>query len=144
MSDTPLKLRAKDEEDVQVVSAILQDAIAPLSDMTYNPDAKNFIMVVHRLRREAKQQGLERVCCAVNVQGVVQTQSQGIDQTHQARILDLLAVIPEKQSLTFIFAGNAQIRLQLQNWSMIIEDFGAPWPAQCAPCHDQAENTNKA
>ena len=144
MTDKPLKLRAKDDEDVQVVSAILQDAIAPLSDITYNPDAKNFIMVVHRLRREAAQEGLERVCCAVNVQGVVQTQSQGIDQAHQARILDLLAVIPEKQSLTFIFAGNAQIRLQLENWSMIIEDFGAPWPAQCSPCHDQAENTNKA
>jgi hypothetical protein len=39
--------------------------------------------------------------------------------------------------MIFIFAGGAKIRLQLQDWSMIVEDFGEAWPAQCNPCHEE-------
>lgn len=133
-----LKLRAKDKDDVQVISAILQDAIAPICDMTYMVNEKNFVMVVHRLRREAetKEHGLERVCCAVNLYGIEKVQFSGLDLSQRSRMLDLLVVLLESETLTFIFAGEARIRLHLGNWSMIVEDFGETWPAQCNPCHE--------
>jgi len=138
MTEALLKLKAKDAEDVQVISAVLQDAIAPVCDMTYNADDKNFIMVVHRLRREAPtDMGLERICCAVNVRDVTSVQTHGIDLSQQGRMLDLLAVMQDDKALIFIFAGNAQIRLQPSNCSMFIEDFGEAWPAQCNPCHEE-------
>ena len=74
-----LKLKAQDVEDLQVISAVLQDAIVPVCDMTWRPEDKNFIMVVQRLCREAAPLAagkLERVCCAVNVRGVEQVQDQ--------------------------------------------------------------------
>jgi len=133
----PLKLRARDEEDIQVISAVLQDSIAPVIDMTFNAAEKNFIMVVHRLMREAATpETLERICCAVNVKGVASAQLQGIDLRQQSLMLDLLAVMSEGHNLIFIFAGGSKIRLGLGEWSMIIEDFGEPWPSQCNPCHD--------
>jgi hypothetical protein len=138
MTTQPLKLKAEDAEDVQVISAVLQDAIAPVCDMLYNPADKNFIMVVHRLRRETEDAPLERICCAVNLRGVESVKTHGIDLNKQERMLDLLAVMPEKQTVDFIFAGDAEIRVQLGAWSMIVEDFGEAWPASCSPCHDAA------
>jgi hypothetical protein len=147
MTDKLLKLLAKDSEDIQVVSAILQDAIAPVCDMMYNAADKNFIMVVHRLRREIDSDqasvgscGLDRICCAVNIRGVAKAQMQGIDLGSRAQILELLAVMKEELELVFLFAAGAKIRLQQEKGSMIVEDFGDPWPAQCAPCH---ENNDK-
>ncbi|MFY9288788.1 MAG: DUF2948 family protein [Alphaproteobacteria bacterium] len=135
MSAQPLKLKAKDAEDVQVISAVLQDAIAPICDMVFDPAEKSFIMVVHRLRRESGE-GLERICCAINMRGVNAAQLNGLDLTQKSLMLDLLAVMLEGASLTFIFAGHAKIRLQLADWAMVVEDFGEAWPAQCNPCHD--------
>lgn len=133
----PLKLKAQDADDIQVISAVLQDAIAPVCDMAYRPEEKNFIMVVHRLRREDENtEKPERICCAVNIQGVEKAQLHGLDLKQQEQMLDLLAALPEDRSIQFIFAGGAKIRLQLGDWAMIVEDFGEAWPASCTPCHD--------
>jgi len=133
----PIKLKAKDYEDVQVMSAVLQDAIAPVCDMMFDTDEKNFVMVVHRLMRETAQSDImERIRCGVNIRGVTMAQLHGINLNQQNRMLDLLAVITDEQSMMFVFAGDAKIRLQLQDWSMVVEDFGEPWPAQCRPCHE--------
>jgi hypothetical protein len=135
-----LKLKAKDAEDIQVISAVLQDAIAPVSDMLYRAEEQNFVMVVHRLKRESGDADgkLQRICCAMNLRGVTKAQMQGIDLSQQGLILDLLAVMPEGDAVDFIFAGQAKIRLHLADWAMVVEDFGAPWPAQCNPCHEGA------
>lgn len=136
MTNKLLKLFAKDAEDIQVISAVLQDSIAPICDMLYRPEEKNFVMVLHRLRREVAETGMERICCAVNVSGVAQVQFQGFHLNEQGRMLDLLALVPEEGAITFVFAGNAKIRLHLAGWSALIEDFGEPWPSHCTPCHD--------
>ena len=33
-----LKLRARDEEDLGVIAALLQDALVPMADVTFLPD----------------------------------------------------------------------------------------------------------
>jgi len=134
-----LRLKGKDAEDLQVISAVLQDAIAPVCDMAYLPEDKQFVMVVHRLRREPKEEKLlERICCAVNIRGVTRAQLQNIDLAKRSRMLDLLAVMPEDKTATIVFAGDAKVKLHLEDWSVVVEDFGSPWPAQCNPCHDSA------
>ena len=145
MSQTQLKLQAKDSEDIQVISAILQDAIAPVVDMIYRPEEKDFIMVVNRFCHESKGDPMlgcrERIRCAVHVRGVTGTQLQAIDQNRKDEMLELLAVMPEKDQLEFVFSGGGKIRLNLENWSLLLEDFGESWPATCEPCHDKALNT---
>src|SRR5207244_12488326 len=44
----PLKLRAEDEEDLAVVSAILQDALVPIGEMAYLPEEQRFVLVANR------------------------------------------------------------------------------------------------
>lgn len=134
-----LKLRAEDAEDVQVMSAVLQDSIVPVCDMTYRPQSKSFVMVAQRLCREAEGAKPERICSALTISGVTNVQMRGFDQQQPDLLLDLLAVIldPARQ-LTLIFAGNARIRLDLAGWKAALEDFGEPWPALCSPCHEEA------
>ena len=45
-----LKLRAHDADDLQVMAALLQDAIVPVSEMLFLPNAKRFILVANRFR----------------------------------------------------------------------------------------------
>lgn len=134
-----LKLKAKDADDLQVISAVLQDSIVPVCDITFNQSDKNFVMVTQRLCREDKNASpMERICCAFNLRGVESVQTQGINLQQQSRMLDLLAVMFEGKTLTLVFAGDAKIRLQLGDFSLFVEDFGEPWPAQCNPCHEEA------
>jgi hypothetical protein len=139
MTETPLKLKGRDAEDVQVISAVLQDAIVPVCDMAWRPAENEFVMVVQRFRCEqdmaSPEHGCERVCSAVHVRGVESVQVRGIDLENRDVMLDLLAVMPEGKMLQFVFAGGGRVRLQLADWSMILEDFGAPWPVTQAPRH---------
>ncbi|WP_282606415.1 DUF2948 family protein [Pelagibius sp. Alg239-R121] len=48
----PLKLRAHDTEDMRVVAGVLQDALVPLSDVTYLKAEKRFVFVANRFRWE--------------------------------------------------------------------------------------------
>jgi len=48
-----LRLLARDEEDLAVISAILQDALIPVSEMAYLPDERRFALVANRFRWEA-------------------------------------------------------------------------------------------
>ena len=134
-----LKLRAEDAEDIQVISAMLQDAIVPLCDIVFQDDQKVFVVVAQRLRRERGETGAgERVCCAVTIKGVGSVQTRGIDQKQQTRMLDLLAIMIEGTSLNLVFADDAHIRLDLSAWTITVEDFGESWPALCHPCHEDA------
>jgi len=46
----PMKLRARDRGDLEVISALLQDALVPLVDATYLRREKRFVLVANRFR----------------------------------------------------------------------------------------------
>lgn len=129
-----LKLKAEDVDDIRVISAVLQDAIAPVVDMDFRAGDRNFIMVVQRLCRDGGAK--ERICCALNFRGVENVQTHGFAPADNDRMLDLLALLPEGDELHLVFASGAEIRLKVKDWNLLVEDFGTPWPAQCDPCHE--------
>ncbi|MDD3371909.1 MAG: DUF2948 family protein [Alphaproteobacteria bacterium] len=133
-----LKLRGEDAEDIQIISAVLQDSIVPVCDIAYREEDKSFLMVTQRLCREKPEgEPEERVCCALTVTGVLNARVHGLDPNDSESMLDLLAIILEPaHCLNFVFAGDVRIRLDLGEWSCMIEDFGDKWPALCHPCHD--------
>jgi hypothetical protein len=142
MTTRLLKLRAEDAEDIQVISAVLQDSIVPVCDMAFQSEAKSFVIVAQRLRRETD--AAERMCCALTIKGVTAVQTRGIDMQKTEHMLDLLAILlePSQTQITLIFGGDAHIRLDLSGLSLLAEDFGEPWPALCSPCHDEATARN--
>ncbi len=149
MNQPLLKLLAQDEQDVQVIAAVLQDAIAPVSEMVFRAADKNFVMIVHRFRWDCiKEDGtpatpheegcdcvFERIACALDIEGVESVQLQGFDQESPSAMLDLLTIALDGDSLQMIFAGGAKMRLKLANWRLKVRDFGESWPTTHRPLH---------
>jgi len=51
-AERPLRLMARDKEDLQVLSALIQDAIFPATEMTWDRKARRFALLLNRFRWE--------------------------------------------------------------------------------------------
>lgn len=148
----PIKLRAKDEEDLKVVSACLQDAIVPIGDMCYQPREKRFVAVANRFMWETSdgvavaapvsdEEGdgdlypFQRVHTAVRVENVTAVRSRGIDRRNRKLVLELLSLEKVDQGLILHFAGGGCVRVESPDWQLLVEDIGDPWPTGCKPRH---------
>ena len=135
----PLKLRAEDEEDLAVISAILQDALVAVGDIAFLPDEKRFVLVANRFRREqpgpGPQQQLERRMSGLRFDGVTGVQRRGFAPREAERLLVLLAIRAEAGSLYLDFAGGSSIRLEVERILCHLDDLGEPWPTRWRPRH---------
>ncbi|MFV0302320.1 MAG: DUF2948 family protein, partial [Paracoccus sp. (in: a-proteobacteria)] len=50
--DTPLVLKAEDAADLGVISALVQDAVLPASEMAHDPRARRLALLINRFRWE--------------------------------------------------------------------------------------------
>jgi hypothetical protein len=146
-----LKLRALDEEDLAVVSANLQDAIAPVGDMAWLAEERAFVLVVNRFMWEAE--ALEddpfeadeplapifhRVNCAVRFEGVTGVRYRDFDPKDRGRLLSLLALEADPGApgaVMVLFAGGAALRIEVERLDCRLEDIGSPWPTTRRPAH---------
>lgn len=143
MDNDSLKLSARDEKDLQVIAAVLQDSIVPCCDMLYRPADKCFVMVLHRFRwEEGTQQAekadppaYERVHCLLEVDGVEGVRMRGVEGAVAGGMMELLTILLDDGALVLVFAGGAQVRLRLGSWLLRIKDIGLPWPTTHQPAH---------
>ena len=138
--DKLLKLRAHDSEDLAVISALLQDALVPLGDITYLPHETSFIMAMNRYRWERSDMRL-RVHSGVRFDTVQRAQFSGIDQRNRRQFLSFMAMEfqPQGNDLDEIllhFSGEGRIRLQIDNLSCRLTDFDESWSTHRRPHHD--------
>ncbi|MEX2618095.1 MAG: DUF2948 family protein [Alphaproteobacteria bacterium] len=137
----PLKLRARDAEDLVVISSVLQDALTPLGDIAYLEDENSLYMVMNRFRWETGAGGpAERVHSGLRFDAVRNVGYRNIDRRNRGRFLSFLALFYEGDAdggtVTIQFAGDAAIRLEVGGLYCILSDFGEPWPAMRTPEHD--------
>ena len=138
---TPLKLRARNAEDLAVISAALQDALVPLGDISHLPDELTFMMAVNRFRWEQAGDLAERSHAGLRFDAVRQAQFRGIDRSNRSQFLSFLAVAFDGDAeaggtVVMHFAGGSAIRLVVGGLYCILADFGQPWPTQWRPAHD--------
>jgi hypothetical protein len=137
-----LRLRAHDAEDLQVLSACLQDAILPIGDMLYDRAARRFVMVANRFcweRADDRETAFDRVNCGVVFEGVSAVRLRRIDRNDRGQMLGLLAITQEPNpsgvALTLVCADNRDIRLEADAIAVRLEDFDASWPTVNRPNH---------
>ena len=79
-----LKLIGKNEEDLKVISAYLQDSIVAVRDISYLKKNRTFIMVVNRFMWEDVERGVfrqnKRIRCAVKFEDVTNVRSKNVNQ----------------------------------------------------------------
>jgi hypothetical protein len=141
---TPLKLIALDEEDLAVVSSLLQDAVIRVADMTYLPGQKRFAAVLNRFDWEnavrGGSKGYRRRRTALRFDRVFGAKMKNVKPGASERILSLLAVRFEPAEapggiVTLTFAGDASIRLQVECIEAELRDLGLEWRTRSKPEH---------
>ena len=55
-AERPLNLGAMDTDDLKVISALVQDAVFPITEMKYDRKARRFALLINRFRWEDKSQ----------------------------------------------------------------------------------------
>lgn len=143
----PAKLMARDAEDLQVVSAILQDAACLSKDIAWLPAKRRFAFVVNRYRWEAPA-AQERVRAGVHIDDVAEVKTRGIDRAKPDQAITLLSVAFEADEtppggiLRIICAPDTatgapvEIALHVEALEIGLSDMTRPWAAKGRPAHE--------
>jgi Protein of unknown function (DUF2948) len=135
----PLKLRGEDEEDLAVISAVLQDALVAVREIAYFPEEGRFVLVANRFRWEppttGERRNFERQLAGLRFDGVRSVQRRGFHPRQDERLLVLLAIRAEPGSLYLDFAGGSSVRLEVERILCHLDDLGEPWPTRWRPRH---------
>ena len=142
--DKPLRLIAFDAEDLQVVSAMTQDAVWPAAQMAWHSKERRFAVLLNRFRWEAHSASqAERVQSVLSFEDVKAVQTQGFDQRDSDLILSLLSItfIPATDgtgTCLLTLAGDGAIRLEVEALEAGLRDVTRSYvsPAKRAPSHD--------
>lgn len=140
MAETALlRLLAQDAADLQVISAAVQDAVAKVGDIVFEPRARRLTLAFNRYRWEAG--GGERVRSALQLGGVLNVQYRKIRRSAPDAVLELLAVTFEPGDapggvVTFAFAGGGDIRATVECIEAVLADVSPPWPTPRKPAHE--------
>lgn len=140
MSD--LKLIALDPEDLEVISAHVQDAVVRVGDMAFARRDRRFALLMNRFAWESDKprgKGL-RKRAALHFDAVQSVRSAGFDSNAHDGVLELLAVTFEPTDgpagvVELSFAGGASVRLAVECLEARLSDLGAAWAAKLKPQH---------
>ncbi|MEM5584558.1 MULTISPECIES: DUF2948 family protein [Alphaproteobacteria] len=140
-----LKLAALDQEDLQVLSAHLQDAVLTVADIRYLPKEKKAVFVVNRFvwdkEADKRSKEHERRRSALAFAQVTAMKAQGINQKARGAVHELLAVTFEpgedpSGKILLAFAGGASLELEVECIEAQLADLGAAWSTPNLPRHD--------
>ena len=144
-----LRLLAQDAEDLQIISACLQDALLHVGEMTYQASKRRFVAALNRFRWERAQRnsrGDKRVRAGLHFDGVLGVKALGLDFGNKEQLLQLMSIdcVPGEDGtarITLRFAGGAAARLEVECIECTLIDLGAPWSTHNRPRHDAGEGT---
>jgi len=138
--DTPLRLRAESAEDLAVISALLQDAVAQVADVAWTPKHRRLAVLVNRFRWEdanaaaRERRPFERVRAILAIDGALGVRTNGLDQTDRDMVISLLAVAFEPGEdgtgiVRLTLAGDAEIAVPVECLDVTLADVTRPYAA---------------
>lgn len=133
-----LKLLAQDEDDLAVISAALQDAVAKIGDISYEPGERRLTLVLNRYRWEGARR--ERVRTALQLGSVAKVQARKLRREARDAVVELLSVGFEAAEapagvVIFNFAGGGDLRAEVECLDVVLADISQAWPTQRTPEH---------
>ena len=147
MSRGNLVLAAEDPEDLEVISAHLQDAVTRIKDIAYLPKKRRFAAVFNRFKWEKPERGREggnvRVQSGVHFDNVLSVKSKNMKLGAHNAVVSLLAIrhVPNSSDVTagaieLYFSGGGVIRLEVECIEVELSDLSNEWAARGRPAHE--------
>lgn len=136
-----LRLLAQDAEDLAVISAALQDAVAKIGDIRWDAQGRTLTLACNRFRWEAggKKTG-ERVRAALQLGDVTGVQARNLKRDAKGAIVELLAISFEPGeapggTVLLTFAGGGDLRVAVDCLDVVLADVSEPWATPRRPGH---------
>jgi len=146
----PLRLQALDQKDLEVISSLVQDAVFPITEMSWTPGKRRFGLLLNRFRWEDRDDAqkqhrkYERVQSMLVVNDVQKVSSNGINRSDKDLILSVLAISFEPDEdgagrIELTLAGDGVIALSVECLDISLADVTRPYiaPSRAAPDHNQ-------
>jgi len=139
-TEAPLRLTADDATGLAVISALVQDAVFPTTEMTFAKPRRRFALLLNRFRWEDRAQAeragrqYERVQSLLVFEDVISVQSSGIDRGDGAVVLSVLSLEfqPDDQGAGRVIvhlAGDGAIALMVEVLDVALRDVTRPYRA---------------
>ncbi|MDG1352009.1 MAG: DUF2948 family protein [Sulfitobacter sp.] len=143
--EAPLNLGALDADDLAVMSSLVQDAVFPASEMSWNKRDGRFALLLNRMRWEddgAGRRAPERVQSVLMFANVQAVSSQGVPKGDADTVLSLLHIAFEETdapsgNVILTLAGDGAIRLTVEALDVTLKDVTRPYvaPSGKRPSH---------
>ena len=139
-----LKLIARTNEDLRIISAHLQDSILSMTDIANLKKNKIFLMQLNRFMWEDVEKGVfrknKRIRTILKFDNVLEVNSKNISQSRKDKFLDFLAIesnqMPDNNyEMKLIFSGDSIIRVVTEVIEVTLDDQGEPWDTKNKPKH---------
>lgn len=141
----PLRLLAKDKEEIHILSAHLQDGLLPLTSIHFDKDTKIFTCLLNRfcwehLNTHPNEELYYRVHSGFSVANVQNVHRRNFDHGRNERVLNLLMITVDEpkekyQTIHLLFSGDREIRLEVESIHCQLGDVDNPWHTSKRPMH---------
>ena len=144
METKNLKLIARTDDDLRVISAHLQDSIADIKNIANLKKNNIFLMQLSRFMWEDVEKGVfrknKRIRTILKFDNVIEVNSKNISQISKDKFLDFLAIescqMPDNNyEMKLIFSGDLIIREVAEVIEVTLDDRGEPWDTKNKPKH---------
>ena len=149
-AERALTLRAEAAEDVPVISALVQDAVLPITEMRWDRKVRKLALLLNRFRWEdrgaadAQGRGYERVQTLLIIGGVLRASSQGIDRDDVETVLSVLSLswepgVDGAGRVVLTLAGDGAIAAEVECLDLVLKDVTRPYlaPSGKVPSHPE-------
>jgi hypothetical protein len=138
-----LKFTVLDDEDLEVVSTHLQDAIVKVADVIWRPSESRLVMGLNRFDWEGAPNANCRRRSALRFERVLSCKCRSVNPAGKDAVLNLLAVeFTETDApagiVTLIFSGGGEVRLEVECLEAELVDLGPTWNCTGRPAHSAA------
>ena len=139
-----LKLIARTDEDLRIISAHLQDSIVSTKNIASLKKNKIFLMQLNRFMWEDIEKGVfrknKRIRTILKFENVIEVNSKNINQSSKDEFLDFLAIESSimndnNYEMKIIFAGDSIIKIITEVIEVTLDDQGDAWDTKNKPNH---------
>ena len=144
METKNLKLIARTQEDLRVVSAHLQDSIVNVSEIANLKKNKIFLMQLNRFMWEDVEKGVfrknKRIRTILKFENVIKVHSKNVGSLKKDNFLDFLTIetnlMPDNNyEMKIVFAGDSIIKVITEVIEVTLDDQGESWDTKNIPKH---------
>ena len=136
----PIKLRAEDDNDLEILSKYLFEAICFDNEMKFLKEKKIFLFSVERFTWESyegKDENLLQVLCIIEIHFVDSFFMENILNKQSKGLHSLISIAYDKNVLMFTFDNKETIRFNLKKLKLYIEDIGKPIKPAIVPVRNK-------